>query len=143
MAYLGEDTIKQFITVLSLGDLGENKPSELIKVGLIRARFIELLLQSDKRLSDKGYLLGVVSIFHALINVDLAFVFETLALSTELQDALMDHKGKLGECFALCLRVENNDFIGIKDSQEKLNLDETFIMNCYSQALAFADSSLT
>jgi len=143
VAYLGEDTIKQFITVLSLGDLGENKPSELIKVGLIRARFIELLLQSDKRLSEKGYLLGVVSIFHALINVDLAFVFETLALSTELQDALMDHKGKLGECFALCLRVENNDFIGIKDSQEKLNLDETFIMNCYSQALAFADSSLT
>lgn len=42
LIYLGEDTIKQFITVLSLGDLGNKKPSELLKQGLIRAKFIQL-----------------------------------------------------------------------------------------------------
>ncbi|PKI13522.1 EAL and HDOD domain-containing protein [Colwellia sp. 12G3] len=140
--YLGEDTIKQFVTVLALGDLGENKPSELLKLGLIRARFIELLLNSDKKLRCKGYLLGIVSICNALIDVDLALIYKELSLSIELQEALNNQTGKLGFCFDLCLKIENSDFIGIEESQKKLGLDETFIMNCYAQALTFADKSL-
>ena len=45
--YLGEDAIKQFVTILSLGELGSNKPSELLRLGLIRAQFIALLLYKE------------------------------------------------------------------------------------------------
>jgi EAL and modified HD-GYP domain-containing signal transduction protein len=140
--YLGEDTIKQFVTVLSLGDLGESKPSELLKVGLIRAKFIESLLKSDKNLSDMGYLLGIVSIFNALVEVDLSFIFEKLLLSTELRNALEKQSGKLGYCYGLCLKIENNDFIDVHDSKKILNQDETSIMHCYAEALNYADESL-
>lgn len=140
--YLGEDTIKQFVTVLSLGDLGENKPSELLKVGLVRAKFIELLLITDKKTCDKGYLLGMVSICAALIDVDLAFIFKELSLGTEIQNALENQSGKLGHCYALCLKIENSDFQGIQEIQTQLDLDETFIMHCYAKALTYADESL-
>ena len=140
--YLGENTIKQFVTVLSLGDIGESKPSELLKVGLIRAKFIELLLESDKNLSDMGYLLGIVSIFNALVDVGLAFVFKELSLNHDLRCALENRSGKLGYCYALCLKIENNDLIGVQESKKYLNLDETSIMHCYAEALNYADESL-
>ncbi|TYK65060.1 EAL and HDOD domain-containing protein [Colwellia echini] len=137
--YLGEDTLKQFLTVLALGDLAENKPSELLKIGLIRAKFIELLLAKDKELSDKGYLLGLVSIFNSLIDVELPFIFKELSLSNDLQDALGSYSGKVGECYELCLKIEASNFIGIKESQKKLKVEEDFVMHCYAGALTFAD----
>lgn len=141
--YLGENTIKQFVTILSLGDLGESKPSELLKIGLIRAKFIELVLVTDKNLSDMGYLLGIISIFNALIDVDLAFIFKELSLDIELRNALEDQSGKLGYCYGLCLKIENNDLISIEESESYLNLDETSIMHCYAKALNYADESLS
>jgi EAL and modified HD-GYP domain-containing signal transduction protein len=143
IVYLGGDTIKQFVTVLALGDLGENKPSELFKIGLIRAKFLELLVgRIDKKLTGKGYLLGIVSIFNGLIDVELDFVFKELSLSRDIQQALEQQLGKLGHCFNLCLKIENGDFIGLQKIQKQLNLKETFIMQCYTEALTFADESL-
>lgn len=141
--FLGENTIKQFVTVLSLGDLGESKPSELLKVGLIRAKFIELILGSNKSLSDMGYLLGIVSIFNALIDVDLAFIFKELSLNSELKNALESQSGKLGYCYSLCLKIEKNDLTEIQEIEKKLNLKGTSIMHCYAEALNYADESLS
>jgi EAL and modified HD-GYP domain-containing signal transduction protein len=137
--YLGEDAIKQFVTVLSLGDLGNDKPSELIKIGLIRAKFIELLLSKNNKLAEQGYLLGVVSILNVLIGIDFSFVFKELSISESLQDALIDKSGELGACFDLCLKIENGHFSGIKESEKALNIKESFIMHCYAKALIFAD----
>lgn len=140
--YLGENTIKQFVTVLALGDLGENKSSELLRIGLIRAKFMELLLNSDSNLHERGYLLGIVSIFNALMDVNLSYIFTELSLSSELKDALECKSGKLGDCYALCLKIESNDFIGLQESIKSLNLDETSVMNFYAEALHYADESV-
>lgn len=143
IVYLGEDTIKQFVSVLALVDLGEDKPLELLKIGLIRAKFIELLVMKiDKRLSAEGYLLGIVSIFSGLIDVELDFVFKELSLSGVIQKALAKQQGKLGHCYGLCLKIENGDFIGLQQSQKQLSLEENFTMQCYLQALAFADEAI-
>jgi len=142
LIYLGEDTIKQFVTVLALGDLGDNKPSELLKLGLIRAKFIELLLKSNKRLSDMGYLLGIVSIFEALVDIEPTFIIKELSLGAELQDALEKKSGKLGYCYALCLKIEQNDLVCIQENKKYFDLDESSIMHYYAEALAYADESL-
>lgn len=140
--YLGEDAIKQFILVLSLGDLGKNKPAELLKTGLIRAKFIELLLGNKNSLREMGYLLGVVSILPALIDVDLDFIIDKFSLSPTLQTALQSHSGELGTYLELCLNIENGDFTALEESKKRINLNETFIMNSYASALAFADESI-
>jgi EAL and modified HD-GYP domain-containing signal transduction protein len=88
--YLGEETIKKFVTVLSLGDLSENKPSELLSIELIRAKFIESLLNKNKISREAGYLLGLVSIFGALIDVDTAFIIKELSLDNDLKEALVN-----------------------------------------------------
>jgi EAL and modified HD-GYP domain-containing signal transduction protein len=141
VVYLGEETIKQFILALSLGDLGEDKPSELFKVGLIRAKFMELLLAKKRLSSQMAYLLGIVSILPALMDVDMAAIFEKFSISDNLQKALQNQSGELGPYLSLCFRIENGDFLGIEESKKQLKLDEAFIMHCYANALVFADES--
>ncbi|MGB0988116.1 MAG: EAL and HDOD domain-containing protein, partial [Pseudoalteromonas spongiae] len=72
VVYLGEDTLRQFIRVLALSDLGVDKPSELTKFGLMRARFMSLFLApGGKDMAEEGYLIGLMSILGAVLDMDL------------------------------------------------------------------------
>ncbi|WP_448246528.1 EAL and HDOD domain-containing protein [Thalassotalea agariperforans] len=138
--YLGEDTIKRFVTVLTLGELGGNKPSELLKLGLIRAKFIsELLINEDKEISQTGYLLGLISILDALLDVEPATIFKEFPLSQEIQEALEKQSGQLGLMLAMCLSIEKNDVVGIGISQNTLNLTEEQVTHAYANSLIYAD----
>ena len=78
---------------------------------------------------------------HNKLNIFNAF--KELSLDIELRNALEDQSGKLGYCYGLCLKIENNDLISIEESESYLNLDETSIMHCYAKALNYADESLS
>lgn len=141
--YLGEDTIKQFITVLALSELGDNKPSELLKIGLIRARFIELLVnKKDKKLHETGYLVGLVSIFDAVLDVEHSIIFKELTLSDDVEKAIEKQEGVLGQYLSLCFKIEKQNFMAIQDFQRTMMVKEAFIMSCYSDALSYADEIL-
>jgi c-di-GMP-related signal transduction protein len=75
-----------------------------------------------------GNLLCIVSIFSGLIDVELDFVCKELSLSHDIQQALVDHQGKLGHCYSLCLKIESGDFIGLQEIQKQLNLQRKFIL---------------
>lgn len=47
VVYLGEDMIRQFVRVLAVSDLGTEKPTELTKFALVRARLMELILNKS------------------------------------------------------------------------------------------------
>jgi EAL and modified HD-GYP domain-containing signal transduction protein len=138
--YLGEDTIKRFVTVLTLGELGGNKPSELLKLGLIRAKFIsELLVNEDKKLIQTGYLLGLISILDAILDVHPPTIFKEFPLSQEIQDALEHHSGKLGLMLAMCMSIEKNDLSKIGTSQKTFNLTQEQLTHAYANSLIYAD----
>ena len=47
VVYLGEDMIRQFVRVSAVSDLGADKPTELTKFALVRARLMELILNKS------------------------------------------------------------------------------------------------
>ena len=59
VVYLGEDAIRQFVKVLALSELGSDKPSELTRMGLTRAKFVETFLQpGGKEMAKLAIYLG-------------------------------------------------------------------------------------
>ena len=70
------------------------------------------------------------------------FIFEKFSISPELQGALHNQSGDLGHHLALCFNIESSNFSAIQESKKQLNLDEASIMQCYKNALLFADESL-
>ncbi len=56
VVYLGEDAIRQFVKVLALSELGSDKPSELTRMGLTRAKFVETFLMPWRRRNGRNWL---------------------------------------------------------------------------------------
>lgn len=111
VVYLGEDAIRQFVRVLALSELGVDKPTELTKMGLARANFLETFLYpGGPEMAEQGYLIGLMSILDAILEIDLAAIVAEFSLDSSLSSALMSYQGMLGGSLQLAVAVERNDW---------------------------------
>ncbi|MCG7567301.1 HDOD domain-containing protein [Pseudoalteromonas sp. CnMc7-15] len=107
VTYLGEQSIRRFIRVLALGELGAQKPAELTKLGLMRAQLIaELVSPAGKAMVEQGYLLGLLSVLDAVLDVSLENLAKEFSLDGALSGALLNAKGMLGQALNLAYACE-------------------------------------
>ncbi|ATD07846.1 MULTISPECIES: HDOD domain-containing protein [Pseudoalteromonas] len=111
VVYLGEDAIRQFVKVLALSELGSDKPSELTRMGLTRAKFVEtFLMPGGEEMAETGYLLGLMSILDVILDVDLSVIAAEFSLDDSLSSALLSYQGLLGGALRLAFEIERNDW---------------------------------
>ncbi|WP_404341396.1 EAL and HDOD domain-containing protein [Pseudoalteromonas mariniglutinosa] len=114
--YLGEDAIRQFVRVLALSELGSDKPTELTKLGLTRAKFMaSMLIPGGKELAEQGYLVGLMSVLDAILDMELAVIAKEFSLGAELSSALLDFNGMLGGALQLARAVEEERWLLAKE----------------------------
>ena len=110
VVYLGEDALRQFVRVLALSELGVDKPSELTKYGLMRAKFMELFLEpGGEEMAEQGYLIGLMSVLGAVLDMDLTTIISEFSLDSTLSGALLNYKGLLGGALKVAIAIEKND----------------------------------
>lgn len=110
--YLGEDAIRQFVRVLALSELGVDKPSELTKLGLTRAHFMLLMLEpGGKEMAEQGYLVGLMSVLDAILNMELDAIAKEFCLGDDLSSALLCFNGMLGSTLKLARAVEEDNWL--------------------------------
>ena len=111
VVYLGEDALRQFVRVLALSELGVDKPSELTKYGLMRAKFMELFLEpGGEEMAEQGYLIGLMSVLGAVLDMDLTTIISEFSLDSTLSGALLNYKGLLGGALKVAIAIEKNDW---------------------------------
>ncbi|CCQ11081.1 Predicted signal transduction protein [Pseudoalteromonas luteoviolacea B = ATCC 29581] len=111
VVYLGEDAIRQFVRVLALSELGIDKPTELTKMGLARANFLEqFLFPGGPEMAEQGYLIGLMSILDSILEIELAAIVAEFSLDSTLSSALLSYQGMFGGALQLSLAVERNDW---------------------------------
>jgi EAL and modified HD-GYP domain-containing signal transduction protein len=87
---MGEYNIRFWVTLATLPMLATNKPSELMKLSLVRARFCEkLALLAHFRTPQDAFLMGMFSLLDALADQSLDQVLRSLELRGEVADALL------------------------------------------------------
>ena len=145
VVYLGEDTIRQFVRVLALSELGLEKPSELTKLALMRAQLMLLILKKvDKNLSQQGYLVGLFSVLDAILDTELSIIIKEFTFDSIITDALLFSKGSLGECLKLVRLIEEKEYSQLKPIVLKMNSDLT-VEDVYSftlDAMLYSDEIL-
>ena len=66
---LGETALRRWITIATLPALAATKPSELVTLSLVRARFCERLAELIcETLPERAFLIGIFSLLEALID---------------------------------------------------------------------------
>lgn len=110
VCYLGIDAVKN-VASLSLLSAFDNTPHELVKTAMLRARMCELLAKAARHPEPQRYFTaGLFSTLDAMMGVGMGQVLPRLSLTDELEEALVDHCGPIGEALATTLAYENGDW---------------------------------
>lgn len=97
IAYLGENEVRRFITMLAISEMSSNKPAELVRLAVIRAKFCEGLARASRKKQkpnpDELFMLGLFSLLHAMLDTSVEEVFSKIPVSSEVFLALTRREG--------------------------------------------------
>lgn len=106
---VGANTVRQWLLLVLLGDLGSMKPA-VLSAGLLRARLCETLAPDHRvRNRDSAFIVGLLSVCDALLETPLDEIIPALPLSEDIQDALVKREGPLGALLIAAVELERGD----------------------------------
>ena len=136
--FLGLRQLKHLVTLVALANF-DDKPDELIKLALIRAKFSEQLADTLKTTSpDVCFTAGLFSMLEALLDFPMAEIVKELPLSNELTAALLRREGEAGKILDMIEHYEQGNWRQIS-LIGNCNLD---IGSAYLSAVEWADHSI-
>ncbi|MEW6669924.1 MAG: HDOD domain-containing protein [Thermodesulfobacteriota bacterium] len=139
---LGERQIRQFISLIAMSQLSSDKPSELIRSSIVRAKFCELLGSSNGNSIDASELftLGLFSMIDAILDKPMEEIMERLPLSAPMKEALVDGKGRLSDYLSLSISYERGEWERASSTANNLGLAFEVLPGCFKDALGWANA---
>ncbi len=134
IVYLGIPTIRSWSRLQIMAGV-DDRPSELMRLALIRARMCELMTANmAKQTQDMAFTAGLFSLLDALMDTPMDEVISMLPLDDDLIDALVKRDGPYGRLLETVINYERGEW-------EKIN-DELFpvdrLRRSYLESVAWA-----
>lgn len=137
MAILGERELRRWIRLIVTVGAAEQGCSELVLMGMTRARFCELL--SDQvRTNNDLFLMGLLSVMDAILEIDINTLLERVPVDSETKAALLGETGGLGALYQLMLAQESGDWPKASALTKELRLSDDKVGNAWWQAMTWA-----
>lgn len=131
VALVGTRRICDWASIMLLAKV-DNKPRELVITAMVRARMCERLGHvMGAKDSDQFFTVGLFSVLDALLDQPMAKVLEDLPLSSEIKEALIDGKGRMGAALACIYTYER----GLWDEIRCENLSADEIRDAYVESI--------
>ena len=123
--------------MLAIGELGEDKPTELVVTCLVRARMCELLAPGAGLASHNHdlFLVGLISLIDALVGRPLAELVDEMALSADIRAGVLERVSRLGRVRSLVIAHERGDWEQVSSLARSLRLSEDSIPELYKSAV--------
>lgn len=134
---IGKQEIIKWLSLTTIREIGNDKPDELLKISIIRAKFGELIsyeIGFEKRASDV-FLMGMFSMIDALTNRPLNEVLNQLPITDDAKIALLGGQNYFGDIYNLIVACETGEWDNLNVYLNKLNLSEKQALDMYVEAL--------
>jgi len=131
---VGLDHIRSLASMLLLSGL-EDKPRELFKTSVIRARMCQILGEGPSRQYDSYFTAGLFSTLDAFLNCSMESALDLLPLSDDIQDALLRGKGQMGSILKAVKSYEEADW----DSLKGIGVDSRKVAQSYLDAIRWGE----
>ena len=138
LTMLGERETRRWLHLVATLAAGQNKTSALVLAALVRARFCELLgLKSQQRHSDL-FLMGLLSLMDAILEIPMAEIMKNVSLDPESKAALLGNAGSSSAVYQLVLAQEAGDWPRVAELARHLHLTEDAVAGEHWQAMEWA-----
>ncbi len=142
IAVLGERELRRWIRLVVTVGAAEQKCSELVLMGLTRARFCELLSNRVQSNSDL-FLLGLLSVMDAILEVEMETLLEQLPVEREVKATLLSQESRLRPLFQLMLAQESGEWSQSSDLSQQMDIPDEEVALTWLQALQWAQRAST
>jgi EAL and modified HD-GYP domain-containing signal transduction protein len=138
LTLLGEREVRRWVRLVATLTAGEKRSSELLLSAMVRARFCELLSPKVPHGESDLFLMGLLSLIDAILEVPMMRVLETIPLDHDTKSALLGGNSKLRPLYDLMIARETGDWEGAKVFARQLGISDSEVAEAYWQAMPWA-----
>ena len=138
---LGLRRVKEWLNIMYVSKLSEEKPEELIILSSVRAKMASFLAPYFSLDEDNAYLLGMFSLMDSILNLPMEIVLKEFDyLSEELKAALTGKENNYKKLLDFIKMFEFGYFDRAYEIVKDTSLDIEQVNDYYFKSIEFADS---
>jgi c-di-GMP-related signal transduction protein len=138
LSILGERDVRRWVRLVAAVGAGQDRPSDLVLAALVRGRFGELLSPRVAHGESDLFLLGLLSLIDAMLEMPMADVLERIPLDQATKAVLLGQPSVLGPVFQLMLAHEGGEWEAAAELSRSLRVDSEDVAGYYWQAQQWA-----
>ncbi|HUA16312.1 MAG TPA: HDOD domain-containing protein [Verrucomicrobiae bacterium] len=138
LSLLGEREMRRWVRLVAAVGAGRDKPSDLVVSALVRGRFAELLAPRVQHGESDLFLLGLLSLIDAMLEMPMADVLQKIPVDRETKAVLLGQPSALRPVFQLILAHESGEWEAAAQLSQALHLDLEMAGGLYWQAQQWA-----
>src|SRR5579872_5963944 len=138
---LGENETRRWCRLAVTLEIAHDRTSDLMLAALTRARFCELL---GPKVADGNidlFLLGLLSLMDAILEIPIASVVDALSVHQDIKLALTNKECRLTPLYNLMLAVEAGEWDIVCHLCEELHIPEAFVSGAQWKAMEWAQQA--
>lgn len=136
---LGQRELKKWINTVITRELCADKPNEITRVSLLRAKHLECLAPSFGMgmKASELFLLGLFSVLDIILSVPMEEALNKVNVSRDIRDALLNHKGEFADIYDFMVAYENADWQEVSRLLILKNVDNDAVYKAYIDAVCW------
>jgi EAL and modified HD-GYP domain-containing signal transduction protein len=140
LTILGENELRRWCRLAGAFELSGERPSDLVLAALVRARFGELMQDHVEHGAADLFLLGLLSLMDAILQIPMSLVIDGLSLDADSTVMLVDNAGPLLPLYRLVWALERGAWGAVVRACDQLGLREEDVAESFSSAMGWAQS---
>lgn len=141
LSILGIAAFEKLISLAMVQNLGSNKPSELIKISMLRGKFLELIAMNSlyKNNANQLMLIGILSVIDGLLERPMEEVVKELPLHDDILNTLLLKETKYKKLYEMVLAYEKGEFDKFGDCCKEKGIHLNMMNQYYIEAVKWAE----
>ncbi len=138
LSILGERDVRRWVRLVAAVGAGQEKTSDLVLSALVRGRFGELIAPRVQHGESDLFLLGLLSLIDAMLEMPMAEVLEKIPLDHATKTVLLGKASPLRPVYQLMLAHESGEWEAAAELSRTLRLDSEEVAAFFWQAQQWA-----
>ena len=136
-AMLGQRELKKWINTAVTNELCADRPNEITRISLLRAKFAENLapLFDMEQAAPELFLMGLFSVIDLILGKPMDKALEMLQLSDNIKEALIEHKGELAPVLDFIIQYERASWQEVSRQMLLKKIDMNKVYEAYIESL--------
>jgi len=140
LSLLGLESIRKWVSLVTLAGMGEKKPEALVTTSVIRGKFSETIGNAcgQGHNGTELFLMGLFSLIDAILDKPMEKLLNSLPISKEIRETLLGNPSCFLPVYELVCAYERSNWDRVAVLANALHMTESAVAQAYFDAVAWA-----